>query len=288
MPELPEVEVIRLFLADKLVGQKVVNITVLAAKSFYGNHRQVIGQSITKLTRVGKQLSLHLSNREILLVHLKMTGQLIYSSTDRTVLGHPTKDMFIQDLPNKSTRIIISFSDGSRLFFNDQRKFGWLRLFTPKELSKFQSGLGVDIFAPRFTPKYLFSQLQKTSRPVKVLLLDQARFAGIGNIYANDALFLSRLHPKTPSNLLTLSDAKNIVRHLVAIMQQSVLAGGSTAKDKKYLKPDGLTGSNQFRFQVYQRAGEPCLACSRPIRRITLQGRGTFFCPFCQKYPPQI
>lgn len=281
MPELPEVEVVRLFLEDKLLNQKISNINILNPKSFVGNRQQVVGQTILKFTRIGKQLSIHLSNKLILLVHLKMTGQLIYLADDRTVLGHPTKDS-LQPLPNKSTRIVFKFKKAT-LFFNDQRKFGWIKLLTQVELVEAQKPLGLDIFDPNFTPQYLFSQLQKTSRPIKLVLLDQHFFAGIGNIYANDALFLAGIHPQTKSNQTTLSQAKSIHHQLIAIMQQSVLAGGSTAKDNKYVRPDGSFGQNQFYFQVYQRVGEPCLHCGSKIKKIQLGGRGTFFCPKCQK-----
>jgi formamidopyrimidine-DNA glycosylase len=288
MPELPEVEVIKLFLQDQILHQQITSVDILTPKSFQGDPGAVLNKSITRLTRIGKQLSLHLSNHKILLVHLKMTGQLIYQSSDRTILGHPTKDMFTQNLPNKSTRVILTFSNQSRLFFNDQRKFGWLRVFTPQELRDFQSSLGLDIFDPKFTPQYLYSRLQKTSRPIKVALLDQSLFAGIGNIYANDALFLARIHPQTPSNLISLSESRNIYNSLVSVMQQSVLAGGSTTKDQKYRKPDGSPGGHQFHFQVYQKAGEPCPGCPGTIKRTTLAGRGTFFCPSCQKLKTKV
>ena len=194
------------------------------------------------------------------------------------MLGHPTKS-----INQKSTRLKFEFNNGSILYFNDQRKFGWVKMLTPGELTEFQKNLGLDIFNPQFTPKYLFTQLQKTSRPVKLTLLDQHFFAGIGNIYANDALFLAKVHPQTGSKKITLFQAKRIHKYLIEIMHQSVLAGGSTAKDNQYIRPDGTKGLNQFSFRVYQRAGEPCPVCSTPIKRISLGGRGTFFCPKCQK-----
>lgn len=285
MPELPEVEVVKFFLEDKLLGQTITNLEILNPKSFIGSRLSVLNQKIVSFSRTGKQLSIHLSNKLILLVHLKMTGQLIYlpslSKRDkREILGHPTKDSN-QSLPNKSTRIIFSFGK-ARLYFNDQRKFGWIKLLNNAELVKTQTNLGYDIFDARFTPRYLFSQLQRTSRPVKVTLLDQHFFAGIGNIYANDALFLSGVHPQISSKKITLKQAKSINRHLIEIMKQSVLAGGSTAKDNQYLHPDGTKGTNQFFFRVYERKGEPCLKCGTEIKYLKLGGRGTFYCPHCQ------
>ncbi len=172
---------------------------------------------------------------------------------------------------------------GAILFFNDQRKFGWVQLFTPEDLKTFQKHLGHDIFDPKFTPEYIFSQLQRSSRAVKQVLLDQNFFAGIGNIYANDALFLSKIHPATSAKEVSQAQCKKIHQHLIDIMRQSVAAGGSTMKDNKYVRPDGSFGGNQFYFRVYQRAGEPCLVCQTKIKRMVIGGRGTFYCSHCQK-----
>ena len=275
MPELPEVEVVKIFLEDKLLNQKITNLEILSPKSFIGNPKLVEGQKIIKFSRIGKQLSIYLSNSKILLVHLKMTGQLII---DGVMLGHPTKT-----LNSKSTRLIFTFSNKLKLLFNDQRKFGWIQVFDAKALKTFQSHLGLDIFDQNFSSEYVYTQLQKSRRPVKVVLLDQHFFAGIGNIYANDALFLSKIHPSIPANKITQLQSKKIHQHLISIMTQSITAGGSTMKDKLYLRPDGTHGGNQFHFRVYQRAGEPCLVCQTNIKRIVVGGRGTFFCPHCQK-----
>ena len=278
MPELPEVEVVKLFLEQKLLHKTISKLEILNQKSFLGDSKKVLNQEIVKFSRIGKQLSIYLSNNLILLVHLKMTGQLIYQGY---VLGHPTKDSLLP-MPTKSTRLIFTFKDNSKLYFNDQRKFGWIKLLTPTELSESQSNLGLDIFDPHFSPEYIFSQLQKSRRPVKIILLDQNYFAGIGNIYANDALFLSAIHPKTTANKITLKQAKLIHKFLIEIMKQSVLAGGSTARDNKYIRPDGTFGKNQFFFRVYERKGEPCLKCGTKIEYLKLGSRGTFFCPKCQ------
>lgn len=273
MPELPEVEVIRQFLDQKIKGLTISGLEILTPKSFIGNPELVEGQKIIKLSRIGKQLSLVLENNLVLLFHLKMTGQIIYSGT---VLGHPGPS-------TKSTRLIITFKDRSRLLFNDQRKFGWVRIFTQKELVEFQSNLGPDIFSNLFTPDFLYEHLHLSTRPVKIILLDQSKFAGIGNIYANEALFLSGIHPQTPANKISRSRSLKLYQSLLFIMEQSVLVGGSTARDNGYIKPDGSKGSNQFYFRVYQRTGEPCFQCKTPIKYIKLGGRGTFFCPHCQR-----
>ena len=280
MPELPEVEVVRQFLDQHLINKTISNLEVLNKKSFTGDPKKIINQKIIKTSRIGKQLSVYLKNNLILLFHLKMTGQIILGEF---VFGHPTPKEDQSILPNKSTRLVFTFSNGSKLFFNDQRKFGWVKLVTPDELKDSQKNLGLDILSSKFTPKYFYQQIQNTSRPIKIVLLDQSKFAGIGNIYANDALFLSKINPKNPSNKITLQKSNLLRQNLIKIMKESILAGGSTAKDNKYLRPDGTSGQHQFNFQVYQRDGQPCLICQTPVKRITLGGRGTFYCPKCQK-----
>ncbi len=285
MPELPEVEIVRLFLQSHIVNKTISSIEIINSKSFVGNPKLAEGQTIISTSRLGKQLSIHLKNHLTLLFHLKMTGQVIIGDS---VFGHPTPKEDKTSLPNKSTRIIFTFSDGTKLFFNDQRKFGWVKLFNQNKLADFQKDVGVDALSPDFTDDYFYHQLQKTARAIKLVLLDQSKFAGIGNIYDNDALFLSRIHPQTPSNKLTKKQARDLRQNLVELMEESLFHGGSTAKDNKYIHPDGSIGQHQYYFRVYQRDGQPCLNCQTPIKRIKVSGRGTFYCPVCQKYSGKI
>ena len=265
MPELPEVEVIRLFLQKHLIGKTIKNIEILSKKSFVGNPELIEGQKIISLSRTGKQLSINLTNNLTLLVHLRMTGQLVLNT------------------PNKYTGLIFSFPDKLKLYFNDLRKFGRIKIINSEDLPEIQQSLGLDILDPKFTSKYVFNQLQSSKRPIKTVLLDQTKFAGIGNIYANDALFLSKIHPQTPANKISLKQSQRLCSALVKIMTESIREGGSTAKDKGYLQPDNTPGRHQSNFQVYQRDKQPCLICQTTIKRIKLGGRGTFFCPQCQR-----
>jgi len=302
MPELPEVEVVRLFLTPKLKGQTITALKILSSKparlsgSFSGDPKKLIGKKIKKITRHGKQLSIHLSNHLILLIHLKMTGQLVILSAvegsvpQKTILGHSTPTLTQKPLPHRSTRLIFTFSDNSKLFFNDQRKFGWIRLLTASQVKQFQSVLGPDLLSSQFTPAYFYRQLQLSCRPIKSLLHDQNRFAGIGNIYANDALFLAGIHPLTPSKKISSFKSKKLRLYLLKIIRQSIKAGGSTARDNQYTcpatagaRPDGTPGANQYNFRVYQKQDRPCLVCSTPINRLKISGRSAFFCPRCQK-----
>lgn len=282
MPELPEVEIIRLFLETHLINKNISNLKIISPKSFIGDKKSLLDQKIIKFTRIGKQLSLHLQNKLILLFHLKMTGQIIYFDKKRTTLGHPTPKLNNQSLPNKSTRLIFTLSDNSKLYFNDQRRFGWVKLLNPSQLTQFQKKLGPDILSPKFTLNYFHNQLKRTSRPIKQALLDQSYFAGIGNIYANDALFLSRINPQKAANKISLSRAKTLHENIIKIIKESITHGGSTAKDNKYIHPDGKFGQHQYYFRVYQKEKQPCSFCKTKIKRIKIAGRGTFYCPHCQ------
>jgi len=265
MPELPEVEVIRFFLESHLIGKNISDLKIITPKSFIGNPELVEGQKIISTSRIGKQLSIHLRNGLILLFHLKMTGQLVLNT------------------PNKYTRLILKINNKLSLYFNDLRKFGWVKILTQNELVEAQKNLGIDILSPNFTLNYFKKQLQNTSQPIKSALLDQTKFAGIGNIYANDALFLAKIHPISPLNKISSKKISLLHHFLIKIMLESIKNGGSTAKDKGYIKPDNTPGQHQFHFQVYQRDKQPCLVCQTPIKRIKIGGRGTFYCPKCQK-----
>ena len=294
MPELPEVETIRLGLKKAIVGKTIAGVEIRVPKLFHGDKADIIDKKIVDVNRRAKQIIIDVEGDNDMLIHLKMTGQLIYRPKhesgimnnelwkDQTAGGHPSKD-WTAVLPNTTTHIIFEFSDGSKLFFNDQRKFGWVKLLDKAELIEAQNNLGLDILSSNFTPKYLLTQLQTSSRPIKSVLLDQNKFAGIGNIYANDALFLSKIHPNFSSKKINLKKATLLHGLLIKIMTESIKSGGSTAKDNKYVHPDGSSGTHQFSFQVYQREKEPCLICQTPIKKVKIGGRGTFYCPMCQK-----
>lgn len=287
MPELPEVETIRLFLKDKIVGKKIKSIEILTNKSFRGDSRKIINHQITNLSRVGKQLSIFFDNNFLFLIHLKMTGQLIYFDKKYTAMGHPLDKFIRRSLdeggPWKSTRVIFTFRDNSKLYFNDQRKFGWIRLLKTSQLPFLQSNLGPDILSLKFTLSYFQKVLKNSNRFIKTLLHDQSTMAGIGNIYANDALFLSRIHPQLRANKLTLTQTASLYKNIKKVIRQGINSGGSTAKDNMYVRPDGTPGANQYNFLVYQRVGEECLKCSTKITRLKLQGRSAFYCPNCQQ-----
>lgn len=283
MPELPEVETIRRGLENNLVGKTFSNLEIISPKparsggSFVGDPKILIGKKIISLSRIGKQISIHLSNNCLLLIHLKMTGQLIYfplsSKGDKRGILYP----------NKYTRLIFTFTDKSHLYFNDLRRFGWIRLIKAENISDLQKNIGIDLLDDKFTLDYFSSVLKSSKKPIKNLLLDQSKFAGIGNIYASESLFLAKVYPLKPSNQISPLKTKKLYLSVLKVIKDSIKHGGSTAKDKGYLQSSGESGSHQDFFQVYQREGEFCFNCNGTVKRIKTAGRSTFYCPQCQK-----
>ncbi len=272
MPELPEVETIKLYLEKAIVGQKIASVEILSKKQFLGNPKGLIGRKIKSLDRRAKYLIINLDNDKSLLIHLKLTGQLIWVPIASA------------DLPSKAARIIIRFNKGV-LFFNDRRKFGWIKVITnnKKLITDNLAKLGPEPLESEFSLDYLKKILQKTSRPIKLVLLDQEKIAGIGNIYANEALFLAKINPAKPAKNLTADEIKKLREAILKVLKQGIKYGGSSAADESYIKPDGSLGKFQQHFAVYQRQGQKCQRCEAIIKRINLSNRSTFFCPVCQK-----
>ncbi len=269
MPELPEVEIIKQGLEKKILGLKLKQIEVLNPKTFQGDHKLALGAKVVKLWRRAKLLGIDLSNQLTLLFHLKMSGQIIYLSF---IGGHPTKDM-TGEMPNKSTRVILTFNDDSKLFFNDQRKFGWIKLMEQEVVAKdrFLQALGPEPLEPDFTWQILKSNLLKhKSQAVKVAMMDQTVVAGVGNIYASEACFLAKIDPRKKVKELSDHECSELKLGIVKALQTSIKHGGSI---KDHL---------DFAY-VYDLAGKPCKICQTPIKKITIGGRGTYFCESCQK-----
>jgi len=283
MPELPEVETVKKELAKRIIGQKIVQVKILEKKQFFGDPELIIDQKIVKLWRRAKILAVDI-NGLTLLIHLKMTGQIIYLSNKKKLIsvGHPLP--FGPDqLPNKMTRIIIGLDDGSRLFFNDLRKFGWLKVLTKKQAESELSSLGPEPLGKDFTLKYFINSLKKTRRTVKTVLLDQAVVAGIGNIYANEALFEAEIDPRRQANSLSDQEIAKLHQAIKRILLEAINYGGTSAADQAYIKPDTSPGRYQEKLRVYQRNGQKCYRCGGIIARFNQNGRSTFWCPGCQK-----
>lgn len=295
MPELPEIETIKRGLETEVVGKTIVDVQrrdVAPAKKpaglFIGPESEleefVIGATITGLWRRAKILLIELSSDYALLFHLKMTGQILLVEPDgeRFGGGHPTKSL-VQPLPDNSTRTIFSLDDGSKLYFNDQRKFGWIKLLPVALIEKepFFQKLGPEPFSHAWSAEYLTDKLSKRTQIIKSALLNQELVSGIGNIYADEALNLAGIHPERPANTLNSKEIEALVEAVRQVMQESIERGGTSFSD--YVNHLGTTGDYLEHARVFKREGQPCLRCGAEIQKVQLHGRGTHFCSGCQK-----
>lgn len=282
MPELPEVETIVRRLREILPGKKFNQVNVFKDKSFAGDHRELVGLKIREVSRRAKLIRIHLSNDLNLLTHLKMTGQLIYLDDDvRVGGGHPSAD-WVRGLPSNHTRIHYRFSDGSELFYNDMRIFGWMRLLTDELVNDEYVKLAPDITDPAVTSNYLYSIFQKRKVPIKQAIMNNQIVCGIGNIYASDALNLAKISPLRPAKSLSKKEVTRLLKFCRQVINRGIKLGGTTF-DGKYVGVDGMAGGYQNELKAYGREGEKCFNCGGKIIKIKLGGRGTYYCDNCQR-----
>jgi formamidopyrimidine-DNA glycosylase len=288
MPELPEVETVRSGLAELLPARTVQAIKHDTEKSFPNVEADVqqflIGATITAVNRRAKVLLIELNSGYTLVTHLKMTGQLVFGSgTLRFGAGHPN-DSLVGQLPDKTTRVQIDFTDGSTLFFNDQRKFGWMRLMPTVEVPfiDFFQKVGPEPLSEEFKPSDFIKALERRANTtIKAALLDQTVVAGIGNIYADESLFAAMIHPETRVKDVPKTKLTTLYHELRRIMQTAIEKGGST--DRNYVNAEGQKGTYLNFAQVFRKEGTPCPRCGTTIEKIRVAGRGTHICPHCQK-----
>lgn len=288
MPELPEVETVRRGLARLLPGRTVKAVDFDWPKAFPNAEADVkqflLGASITTVDRRAKVLLLELSSQYSLVIHMKMTGQLVFQSYgERFGAGHPN-DSLVGDLPDKSTRVTLTFSDGSKLFFNDQRKFGWVRLLPTVEVMNldFFQKVGPEPLGADFNWGSLKQRLlRRKNTNIKAALLDQAVIAGIGNIYADESLWGAQIHPLTLVNKLSDEQFHKLYEELVFVLELAIEKGGSA--DKNYVNAEGKRGSYLSFARVFRREGQACPRCGTTIIKTRVAGRGTHLCPHCQK-----
>lgn len=282
MPELPEIETIRLGLTRRIIGLKIREIEVLSPKSFQGNPNLAQGQKVLNIWRKAKYLGLDLENIT-LLFHLKMTGQVIYEDGKRLIGGHPTEDM-LGKMPNAHTRVIFSFSDGSHLYFNDQRRFGWVKI-----IKDFSENLGPEPLEKNFIWQILKQNLLRhKNMPIKVVIMDQSVVSGVGNIYSNEACFNAKLDPRIKVSAMTDKQFQALYHGIIKSLKDGIKYGGATRAH--FVDPEGHKGYFLDYAYVYGRDRHPCKArlpdgqvCKTEIKKISLAGRGTYFCPSCQR-----
>lgn len=287
MPELPEVETVRRGLSGLIIGKVGTHATSDTPKSFPNPIGDVnnflIGASVTAIRRRAKVLMIDLSTDYSLVIHLKMTGQLVFVDRDeRFGAGHPN-DSLVDALPDKSTRVTLQFQDGSQLFFNDQRKFGWVKLMPTVEIPDlaFMKKVGPEPLDDTFTPKQFAERFARRARTnIKAAILDQSVVAGVGNIYADESLWGAKIHPKRLVATITSAEFQELYTDLRAVMNLSIEKGGSS--NRNYVNAEGKRGSYMDFARVFRREGLACPRCGATIEKLRVAGRGTHICPVCQ------
>ena len=278
MPELPEVETIRRGLSKFIMKKKLVGIEVLCEKSFIG---EPVSGKVVGIRRFGKALVIDLDCGKSLMIHLRMTGQLIYDGKERYAAGHPS-DNFVAKLPNKQTRVVLKLEEGT-LYFNDQRKFGFIKVIDTSEVEKdsFIKSLAKEPWAMEVDEFYEKLGRHKNSC-IKATILDQKVICGLGNIYADEALFEASIHPERKCGKVSKKEAEKLLIAAREVMDKSIDSGGSTMAT--YVKADGTKGDYLETFaQVFHKEGQPCPRCGEEIKKIRVAGRGTHICERCQK-----
>ena len=288
MPELPEVETVRRGLAELLPGRVVARAMVFDSPKSFPNapvdvEQFLYGAHVTAVRRRAKVLMIDLDTRYSLVVHLKMTGQLIFRGAQSFAGGHPN-DSLIGKLPDRSTRVQIDFVDGSRLFFNDQRKFGWVKLLPTDEVKNlpFMQKVGPEPLDPNTRAEDFIQRIRRRQNSmIKPAFLDQAVIAGVGNIYADEALWAAHIHPQTRVRNVSDQQLNTLFNELRHILQLSIDQGGST--DKNYVDAEGRKGNYLTFAHVFRREGQACHRHpDQEIIKLKVGGRGTHICPVCQ------
>jgi formamidopyrimidine-DNA glycosylase len=288
MPELPEVETVRVGLQRLLPGRIIAKVTAHTTKSFPNAPGDVasflVGASVKSVRRRAKVLLIELSSDYTLVTHLKMTGQLVFdSASEHFGAGHPN-DSLVGSLPDKSTRVALTFTDNSKLYFNDQRKFGWMKLIPTIEVPNidFMQRVGPEPLEASFTWQSMRQRLlRRKNTTIKAALLDQSVIAGVGNIYADESLWAAKLHPATLVRDLSDTNFEQLHVGLIAVLRLSIQKGGSSSHT--YVNAEGKKGSYMSFANVFRREGQPCPRCNTIIIKTRVAGRGTHLCPYCQR-----
>jgi formamidopyrimidine-DNA glycosylase len=286
MPELPEVETITRDLRSLLIGQTIDRVEVLDKKLVPQGNKKFIsllnGKKIKLVDRRAKMLFFQFIDKSFLVVHLKMTGQLVYTTQNRIISGgHPIINLG-SELPNKFTKVIISFKNNSSLFFNDIRRFGWMKALTADEFLILSDKFGVEPFSPEFSLASFREILsRKKKSPIKLAIMDQKLLVGIGNIYADESLFDAHIRPTREASSLSQVESRRLWVSIKKLLRLAISHRGTSFSD--YVDARGMQGNFVEYLKVYGRAKKKCRSCGTEILKIKLGGRGTHWCPVCQK-----
>lgn len=288
MPELPEVETVRIQLNDVLKGRCITGVEVFHSKTVTGSEdieERLVGKTIAHIDRVGKLLIISFQEDAdiFLLAHLKMTGQFLY--VEEGVIsggGHTLTETDVQDLPHRHTRVAFYLDNKeATLYFNDMRLFGYVKVVDADSLAIIKRGFGPEPIAESFPVEQFVEQIRRRQAPVKAVLLDQSFVAGLGNIYVDEALFRAGVRPTRKASRLTKVEARRLAQAAGDVMKESIGVGGTTFQH--FTDTDGKSGNFTEYLQVFGRQGAPCLHCQSSIQKIKVAGRGTHYCPHCQK-----
>lgn len=287
MPELPEVETVRRGLERLIVGKTVAAAVCCDSPKSFPNSPSdaaqfLIGASVTTVRRRAKVLLIDLTTEYTLVIHLKMTGQLVFVGNERWGGGHPS-DSLVGGLPDRFTRVVLEFTDGAHLYFNDLRKFGWMKLYPTLEVPNinFMQRVGPEPLEDSFTSKEFIPRVRRRNNTsVKAAILDQTVLAGVGNIYADESLWGAKIHPATRVKDVTDAQLAALLEQIKYVMNLSLKHGGST--DKNYVDAEGNKGSYLKFANVFRREGQTCPRCGAEIMKLRVAGRGTHICPICQ------
>ena len=280
MPELPEVEIIRRGLEKYLTGKAIKKFEIKDPKLIQDDINSVIGEKIVAVKRFGKGLVIELLRSKVIAVHIKLTGQLIYQGEENKNTK-PSKEK-VGELPSKFTRAIIYLSPQGKLYFNDVRRFAWMKIIKKDKLKnlEFFKNLGPEPFKDLTFEKFE-NLLKSSSQKIKALLMDQKKLAGVGNIYANEALFEAKINPFRKANELEFFKIKTLYRAILKVLKEGLKHGGTT--EINFVDADGQPGKFQEKLKVYGRKDKPCINCGSLIKYARISGRSTFYCPECQK-----
>jgi formamidopyrimidine-DNA glycosylase len=286
MPELPEVETIRQDLRKKILHKKIMEVKIFFDKVVGGKKKETIKSlfhnSFTEVDRIGKLLIFRLEkNNEVILLHLKMTGQLICLIKDHIFAGGHSFAHIEKDLPSKHTQFMVIFADHSKLFFNDSRRFGYVKSISTDKLDTVLVKFGMEPLQKSFTLKKFAELIKKRKMNLKALLLNQQLIAGIGNIYADEICFDAKILPTRRTTSLSDKDIKQLFHSILKILKKAIKYRGTTFND--YVDSEGKKGNFSHYLKVYERKKQECLRCGGIIIKKRIAGRGTHFCEKCQK-----
>lgn len=287
MPELPEVETIVRDLKKKILKKKIVKVEVKLKRIIKGSVSRFVSilknNNIVDIRRRGKLLIFDLSTKDKhLIIHLKMTGQLIYKKGKKIIAGGHEQKNTVDNVPNKYSHVRIHFKDKSTLFFNDLRQFGFLKIVNTKELNEYLVNYGIEPLSKEFTLKS-FKEIVKNRRGnIKAFLLNQKHIAGLGNIYVDESLFIAGIRPTRKLDKLKNTEKEKLFKAIKSILKKAIKARGTTFNS--YVDADGNKGGFVKLLKVYGRDGKECKRCKGgEIEKIRIAGRGTRYCPKCQK-----